>query len=70
MTTTDSTAATPASPDAGRVLAGVLELDAVDAGKTYVTPSLKFKVASALARYAPRRAVGAAVQKIVRGRDR
>lgn len=45
-------------------------LDAVDAGKTYVTPSLKFKVASALARYAPRRAVGAAVQKIVRGRDR
>ena len=44
-------------------------LRAVDAGKTYVTPSLKFKVASALARYAPQRAVGAVTQKIVRRRD-
>ena len=44
-------------------------LRAVDAGKTYVTPSVKFKVASALARYAPQRAVGAVTQKIVRGRD-
>ena len=45
-------------------------LAAVDAGKTSVTPSLKFKVISSLAAHGPRRAVNAVVAKINRGRDR
>jgi len=45
-------------------------LAAVDAGKTSVTPSLKFKVMSSLAPHGPRRAVNAVVAKINRGRDR
>lgn len=45
-------------------------LAAVDAGKTSVTPSLRFKVISSLAAHGPRRAVNAVVAKINRGRDR
>lgn len=44
-------------------------LRAVDAGKTRVTPSLKFKIISALAEHAPKKAVWAVTSKISRGRD-
>lgn len=44
-------------------------LRAIDRGKTRVTPSLKFKVISALAQHAPKGAVHAVTAKISRGRD-
>lgn len=49
-------------PDAVRLDADAVVEEtfrAIDAEKAYVTPPMKFKVASALTRYVPQRAVGA-----------